>query len=182
MEWLNEPPEWDATDDGLNLTTGDQGDFWRATHYGFIRDTGHFAGHRQDGDFTATVRFDADYEAQYDQAGLMVRVNEENWLKTGIEYFDGHRHFSAVVTREFSDWSVVRWSHDGPVWVRIVRKGTTYAIHASPDGDDWTMVRLLYLPSEGAVMVGPTACSPSRAGLSVRFTRLTLSDPIEFSA
>ena len=38
MEWLNEPPEWSEADGTLTVATGDRTDFWRKTHYGFIRD------------------------------------------------------------------------------------------------------------------------------------------------
>jgi uncharacterized protein len=38
MHWLNEPPEWHEANDALTVTTGAKTDFWRETHYGFIRD------------------------------------------------------------------------------------------------------------------------------------------------
>ena len=41
------------------------------------------------------------YAAWYDQAGLMVRQNAENWMKCGTEFFDGQRHASVVFTRDF---------------------------------------------------------------------------------
>src|ERR1043166_99071 len=37
------------------------------------------------GDFTAELRVAARYEALYDQAGLMVRIDEANWVKAGVE-------------------------------------------------------------------------------------------------
>ncbi|MCC9174886.1 DUF1349 domain-containing protein [Arthrobacter sp. zg-Y179] len=42
MSWLNEPTSWKADGDSLTLETAASTDFWRKTHYGFIRDTGHF--------------------------------------------------------------------------------------------------------------------------------------------
>ena len=39
--------------------------------------------------------------------GLMLRINEEHWIKTGIEYVDGVYNFSTVVTDVQSNWSVV---------------------------------------------------------------------------
>ena len=39
---------------------------------------------------------------QYDQAGLMVRLDPQHWLKCGIEYVDGRQCASAVVTRRLS--------------------------------------------------------------------------------
>ena len=41
MEWLNEPPSWREEGGVLSISTGEKTDFWRTTHYGFIRDDGH---------------------------------------------------------------------------------------------------------------------------------------------
>jgi hypothetical protein len=78
--WHNEPPVWAWADGALTLTTGEKTDFWQDTFYGFRRDDGHFLGCAVTGDFTASVTFDAAYEQLYDQAGLMMRSDAENWL------------------------------------------------------------------------------------------------------
>ena len=57
MDWLNEPPEWREEGGELTLVTGDRTDFWRRTHYGFVRDDGHARLAAAEGDFSATVRF-----------------------------------------------------------------------------------------------------------------------------
>ena len=91
----------------LTVKTGDQTDFWRETFYGFVRDDGHFGFTEVTGDFSAAVSFAGDYTELYDQAGMMIRLNAETWLKAGIEYTDGQQHLSVVVTRGVSDWSVL---------------------------------------------------------------------------
>ena len=55
------------------------------------------------GNFVFQARVNGEYAALYDQAGLMVRQDAENWMKCGTEYFDGSRHASVVFTRDFSD-------------------------------------------------------------------------------
>ena len=40
--WLNEPERWTAQGDRLEMVTDRATDFWRETHYGFNRDSGHF--------------------------------------------------------------------------------------------------------------------------------------------
>ena len=112
MRWLNEPPEWSVDDDLLSVTTGERTDFWRETHYGFVRDNGHFFYTETEGDFSAEATFSAEYEHLYDQAGLMLRLNERYWIKAGVEYSDGERLLSTVVTRERSDWSVTSLDAD----------------------------------------------------------------------
>ena len=105
--WLNSPPAWSGDARRLEVTTGAETDFWQTTFYGFQRDSGHAYLQPVSGDFTLSARVKGEYEALYDQAGLMLCLDERNWIKTGIEYTDGMMHFSVVVTREVSDWSVI---------------------------------------------------------------------------
>jgi uncharacterized protein len=108
MSWLNEPKAWTASGNRITMTAEAKTDFWRVTHYGYITDNGHFYFVERDGDFTATVKVQGQYAALYDQAGLMVRIDEQHWIKTGIEWVNGTELVSTVVTRAVSDWSGVR--------------------------------------------------------------------------
>jgi regulation of enolase protein 1 (concanavalin A-like superfamily) len=67
--------------------------------------TGHLRYRTVQGDFTAELSFSGAYRELYDQAGMMLRIDERNWLKAGIEFVDGRQMLSVVVTRDFSDWS-----------------------------------------------------------------------------
>ena len=104
--WLNPPETWSADDAQLRVTTDEKTDFWRKTQYGFIRDSGHFFGTGIDGDFTAQLHVAAQYSSLYDQAGMMVRIDEQNWIKCGVEFSDGQLLLSTVLTLEKSDWAV----------------------------------------------------------------------------
>ena len=75
MEWLNEPPSWREEGGVLSISTGEKTDFWRTTHYGFIRDDGHLRFADVKGDFTAELSFLGTNEYLYDQAGKMVRID-----------------------------------------------------------------------------------------------------------
>ena len=74
------------------FTTARDTDFWRRTAYGFIHDDGHFLGAPLGPAGALEVTFRADLEAQFDQAGLMLRAGPETWLKTGVELSDGQRY------------------------------------------------------------------------------------------
>src|ERR1700745_4437319 len=119
MPWLNEPPIWNIDSDRLRVVTGPKTDFWRVTHYGFIRDNGHFYYEERTGDFTIQVKIDAKYQALYDQAGVMIRLDAANWIKAGVEYTDGSPHLSAVVTREFLVLLVLLASSLCAGWFRV---------------------------------------------------------------
>lgn len=89
MQWLNEPAQWSETGNQIVVTTAPKTDFWRITHYGFIRDDGHFYFQRVNTDFVVEVKIYGNYKDLYDQAGIMIRADEKHWIKTGIEYVDG---------------------------------------------------------------------------------------------
>ena len=107
MKWMNEPASWKRSGDRLLVRSRAKTDFWRKTFYGYITDNGHLFYVPVSGDFVFQARVNGEYAALYDQAGLMVRQNAENWVKCGTEFFDGQRHASVVFTRDFSDWSTM---------------------------------------------------------------------------
>ena len=173
--WLNEPTKANATDTELSVTTDANTDFWRETHYSFVRDSGHFYAFRADCDFTAQVRIQAHFAHLYDQAGLMVRLNERRWVKTGIEFSDGYGLLGSVLTDEASDWAT--WRYDGnpsDFWIRVTVQSGVLRIQASGDGQTWPLVRLCPFPEADHYLVGPMCCTPERAGLEVRFSQWQL--------
>jgi uncharacterized protein len=176
--WLNEPAKWSATTDELNVTTDGKTDYWRETHYGFVRDNGHFLRSVATSGFTAQIRFRAVYSHLYDQAGLMIRVDERNWVKTGIEYTDGECALSTVVTSGKSDWSVGRLKGDpGDVRLRVTVSKGSLRIQASTDGVFWPLFRLAPFHEGGRYEVGPMCCSPERAGFECRFSEFLVGPP-----
>jgi uncharacterized protein len=176
LAWLNEPAEWSERRGVLRVVTKPGSDFWRRTHYGFERDNGHLYAHRATGDFVAEVEVAGDYRTLYDQAGIMVRVDEATWMKCGIEFVDGRQFASAVVTREYSDWSVAPLPDLPPaVRFRVARRGDTLEVSWSRPDEDWTMLRLGHLPMGASVLVGPMAASPEAAPFAVRFSGWSLT-------
>jgi len=173
MPWHNEPHRWRQSGGTLTLRTDPHTDFWQATGYGFVRDNGHFLGEPATGDFRAEVRVAGQYRDLYDQAGLMVRLDAQNWLKCGIEFVEGVQHVSAVATREFSDWSVIPLPDNPPaIHLRLDRKGDGLEVYFSVDGTRFTLARLAYFPPVPEVLVGPMACSPEGEGFEVEFSGL----------
>ncbi len=170
MLWFNEPPQWDVQGDILHFRTEPHTDFWRKTHYGFTRDNGHFYYELVKGDFDVEVKVSGEYTDLYDQAGVMIRIDEQNWLKTGIEYVNGVQHISAVFTREFSDWSVTPLPENpSMIWLRLTRRAEAVEVHYSLNGVDYTLLRMGYLLPEETAGVGLMAASPEGAGFPVTF-------------
>jgi uncharacterized protein len=177
MQWLNEPPQWRIEGDKITVSTAAKTDFWRKTHYGFIRDSGHFFYQRIEGDFTINVKFSGQYAALYDQAGVMVRLDETTWMKCGVEYVNDVQQASVVVTRDFSDWSVVSLADNPPsFWLRVTRHEGSMEVYYSLDGSEYTMQRIAYLSPDG-VDVGLMCASPDGDGFTVVFEGLSVTTP-----
>lgn len=174
--WLNRPTVVQAERDRLVLTTEAGTDFWRRTHYGFIRDTGHFLGFEVGPNFAAEIRIRARYETLYDQAGLMLRAGPELWVKAGVEFSDDCPRLAAVVTDHRSDWSLSVAPGDlSDVWLRMMLKDEALRIQASTDRRTWTLLRLAPFAAQGRPLtVGPMCCTPERAGLDVELSDLRI--------
>jgi hypothetical protein len=174
-QWLNEPRSWSAGD-ALTVHTDPNTDFWRTTHYGYVRDSGHVLSRAVAGDFRLVTTFAGAYTHQYDQAGAMLRIDAENWIKTGIELVDGGQQAGVVVTRGVSDWSVVDIPNAEQISIAIERSGDAVTVRYGLDGaEPTTMLRLAYFPPEVPTWAGVMCASPDGPGYSVRFDRLEIT-------
>jgi uncharacterized protein len=185
MKWMNDPESWQRSGDRLIVRSRPKTDFWRKTFYGYITDNGHFFHLTVKGDFIFQARVNGKYAALYDQAGLMVRLNPENWVKCGTEFFDGARHASVVFTRDFSDWSTMTdLSNDQAVYWRVTRTRDALEVACSLDekAADFQVIRQGYLvPSEEAE-VGIMCASPEGNGFECGFDHLQLARPTPSAA
>lgn len=170
MQWLNEPPQWSESQHRLMVKTAPDTDFWRVTHYGFIRHTGHFYFDTIQSDFTVDVAIAGQYRDLYDQAGIMLRYDEHTWLKTGIEYVDGLQNLSVVVTRDYSDWSVIPLTVPLSVLrLRVVRRQEAVQIFYLDEQNQPVMIRMAYFPVVQPLQVGMMCASPQGQGFEVTF-------------
>jgi len=176
--WLNEPATWSLDDNQLHVVTDKATDFWRETHYGFIRHNGHFFFLESTGDFTAQVHVRARFETLYDQAGLMIRLDGETWLKAGIEYNDGAPMLGSVLTVGKSDWATGPFNGDpADFHLRVTVADDVLRLQYSTEGVHWPLVRLAPFPKAASYQVGPMCCTPERAGLHVSFSDFSLAAP-----
>lgn len=177
--WLNRPRKSTITADTLDMTTDKGSDFWRETFYGFTRDSGHFYGMPAPARFTAQLRIRAAYEKLYDQAGIMVRIDEGRWVKAGIELSDGRAMLSSVLTDGRSDWATAPYTGDPKdFWMRATVADGVLRLQVSNDGKIWPLVRLAPFPQAQSYLVGPMCCTPERQGLKVRFSDWQLGPPL----
>lgn len=170
MSWFNEPSSWKVSDGKLEMFVTPQSDYWRETHYGFTADDGPFYYTTRGGEFEVSVKITGEYKTRYDQMGMMLRIDEKQWIKTGIEYVDGKYNYSTVITDNKSSWSVIELSEQPKsVWIKVIRRLDAVEIFYSFDGENYTMSNLSYLKSNIPVKVGMMAASPDGDGFKAIF-------------
>ncbi|MEX2565803.1 MAG: DUF1349 domain-containing protein [Cyclobacteriaceae bacterium] len=176
FSWMNEPGKWEENEGKLIVRTRSKTDFWRRTHYGFIRDNGHFWYITQKGETEISVKISGKYKDLYDQAGMMLRIDDENWIKAGIEFVGGVQQASAVVTRKFSDWSVIALP-DNPasLWIKAKKGSEDVEISYSTDSVNYHLLRLAYFPPSKEFFIGLMAASPEGVGFDVVFEDFQIS-------
>ena len=170
MQWFNEPSQWEIKDKKLTLFATPQSDYWRIAHYGFTVDDAPFLYPTYGGEFEAKVKITGDYRERYDHAGMMIRIDHENYITTGIEYVDGKYNLSAVVTHHTSDWSVITLDRAVPfIWIKAVRRLDAVEIYYSYDDQTYTLMRIAWLQDNTPVQVGLMAASPDGQGFQASF-------------
>ena len=170
MEWLNEPASWQRNGDVLRVNVDPDTDFWRATGYGYVHDNGHVYGDRLPGDLDVSVRIRGAFASQYDQAGIMLRADEQTWLKTGLEFFEGRSRLSTVLTIGWSSWMVA----DLPpgtdeVTLRVSRRGDAVEVRYVAGDGAAELAALVFMPPDREVLAGIVCAAPAGTGFGVAF-------------
>jgi uncharacterized protein len=156
----------------LTAIAAEGSDAWRTTAYGFVHGSEHALLAPLAVGEAMEVTFTADWAAEFDQAGVFVRIDDRRWVKAGLEYADGHMGLGAVVTDDLSDWSVGQideW-RTASVTMRVSRWPDALIIRARADGGDWRLVRLAPFDSSEDAAAGPFLCAPTRSGFAATFT------------
>jgi regulation of enolase protein 1 (concanavalin A-like superfamily) len=182
LKWLNPPSSWSVQADQSVLVVEPSGssDFWQRTHYGFQADSGSFLYIVLDYNFRMSTRVRLQPRHQYDQAGLMVRISPECWIKTSLEHeTEQPSMLGAVVTNGgYSDWSTQAFQGD-TIDFRIDRAGADYLVYWRQPEQQWQQLRMCHLHEDNGktpVLAGLYACCPKQAGLIAKFEHLTI-DP-----
>lgn len=175
MQWFNEPQKWDIKNNVLSMNVTPQSDYWRISHYGFTVDDAPFLYTTYGGEFEAKVKISGDYKVRFDQSGLMLRIDHENYIKAGIEFVDGKYNLSTVVTHKTSDWSVITLDKPIPfVWIKAIRRLDAVEIFYSFDDKEYIMMRNAWLQDNHPVMVGLMGACPDGNGFTAKFENFSV--------
>ena len=174
VKWLHEPERHEEKNGRIILYTEPGTDFWQNTYYGVRKVNGHaLLMDTAEEEFSFSVKTTFASESIYDQCGVMVYLDEENWCKACVEYEteESQKLGSVVTTLGFSDWASADIS--GKVkrmYYRVSRRGNDYLIENSTDGQNYHQLRMFHLlGGNEKIGIGIFACSPSEKGFKAVF-------------
>lgn len=183
LSWENEPENWNLGGNGLKIHPEGKTDFWQRTHYGMQNDNGHFLKiARKENKFSLTTRVRYRSRNEFDQAGLMVRITPQNWIKTSVEFQpDAPDKLSVVVTNlGYSDWSCQDFTNpDNEIILRIKAERPDFIIEYKLPGspENWTLIRIAHLHTDHPdipIQAGIYCCSPGDEGFQAEFDYLEI--------
>jgi len=183
-KWLNQPEKFELTEDKLTIETEPGTDLWQRTYYGFQNDNAPGFLTETEGDFTFQVKTQFDSGFMYDQCGILLYHNSDNWVKVSVEYEnEAFARLGSVVTNlGYSDWATT----DIPasvkeMWYRLSRRGQDFLAESSTDGVHFKQMRIfhMHIPLE-TVRVGVYACSPLQSSFKATFSEFKMG-PCEWA-
>ena len=181
LRWTRPPRDFTVSPEEIRITTEPGTDLWQRTYYGFQNDNAPVLQLETDETrFSFTVRTDFDSKHRFDQCGVAVYLDSENWLKASIEYENAeYQRLGSVVTNlGYSDWA----TSDIPasvrsMWYRLSRREADYCIECSTDGVHFQQMRICHLHAgTGRIRFGVYACSPENSSFEARFSCMALTD------
>ncbi|MBU3133012.1 DUF1349 domain-containing protein [Clostridium gasigenes] len=153
-KWVFEPKNYVIGNNNIEIITDPNTDFWQRTYYGFRNDNAHGLYITTDQRyFSFTVKTEFNSTALFDQCGVVIYQNSENWVKTGIEFHDNNRSWlgSVVTNHGYSDLATVDIGASLKcMWYRLNRRESDYCLENSFDGINFKQMRIFHLFMERA--------------------------------
>ena len=181
LQWIRAPKAYSIGEEEITITTQPNTDLWQRTYYGFQNDNAPVLQLKTDERyFSFVVKTDFASKHRFDQCGVVLYLDSENWLKASIEYEnDQFQRLGSVVTNHgYSDWATT----DIPasiksMWYRLSRRESDYCIECSEDGVNFKQMRICHLwEGAGEITFGIYACSPEASSFEAKFTHMEITE------
>ena len=181
LRWVREPKQYTVTDEKIEIVTEPYTDLWQRTYYHFRNDNAPVLQmETKEKFFSFTVKTDFDSVGRFDQCGVAVYLDSDNWLKASVEVENGQfQHLGCVVTNNgYSDWSTQEIAADvKTMWYRLSRREDDYCVECSMDGQRWQQLRVCHLwQGGGTIRFGIYACSPENSSFQAAFTHMEVTE------
>ena len=179
--WINKPNTFEITDTTLRIITDPGSDFWQRTYYGFKNDNAHaFVMPVMDDQFSFTVKTEFAPEKLFDQCGIVIYQNSDNWVKASVEFDNEEfsRLGSVVTNLGYSDWASVDVDPKlTTMYYRLSRRGQDFLIEYSENGEPYKQMRILHMHEKiESSNIGVYACSPLESTIKAEFSQLNFGD------
>lgn len=181
LQWTREPAGYTISADKIEITTAPHTDLWQRTYYHFRNDNAPVLQmETEEKFFSFTVKTESQSHHRFDQCGIVMYLDSENWLKASIEYEnDKFGHLGSVVTNNgYSDWATTEIDANiKSMWYRLSRREDDYLIECSPDGVTFKQMRVCHLwQGSGKIRFGIYACSPEESSFKATFTDMQMTE------
>ena len=180
FSWTRVPKSVEEKDGKLFVVTSPHTDLWQRTYYHFRNDNAPvFQMQSDEKYFSFTVKTEfTDAKHRFDQCGIVMYLDSENWLKASVEYENERfSHLGSVVTDGgYSDWATTEADNKVRVmWYRLSRREDDYRIECSRDGINFSQMRICHMSKGGSrVSFGIYACSPEDSSFKAVFSDFSL--------
>ena len=179
--WTREPLEYSASADKIEITTKPHTDLWQRTYYHFRNDNAPvFQMETDEKYFSFTVKTEFDSKHRFDQCGIAMYLDSENWLKASIEYENERfQYLGSVVTNNgYSDWATTEIDANiKSMWYRLSRREDDFRIECSQDGVDFKQMRICHMwNGSGRIRFGVYACSPEDSSFRAVFSGMEITE------
>lgn len=181
LEWTRKPKAWSVEDGRVEIITSPYTDLWQRTYYHFRNDNAPVLQMTTDERyFSFVVRTEFESSHRFDQCGIVMYLDSENWLKGSIEYENEEfQHLGSVVTNNgYSDWATMAMDASvKSMWYRLSRREDDYCIECSPDGVCYSQMRVCHMwKGGGQIRFGIYACSPEDSSFKAVFTDMEITE------
>ncbi len=181
MKWVREPKEYTVADDRIEIITSPHTDLWQRTYYHFRNDNAPALQFETDEKyFSFTVKTEFFSKHRFDQCGVVMYLDSDNWLKASIEYENEvFQHLGSVVTNNgYSDWATTEIDASvKSMWYRFSRRLDDYCLECSDDGITFRQMRVCHMwHGDGVIRFGIYACSPENSSFKAVFTNLNVTE------
>lgn len=181
LVWTRPPERFSLTGEKIEIWTQPHTDLWQRTYYGFQNDNAPVLQMKTDERyFSFSVRTAFESRHRFDQCGVALYLNSDNWLKASIEYEnEEYQRLGSVVTNHgYSDWATTDIPADiKEMWYRLSRRESDYCLECSKDGKIFRQMRICHLwEGAGEISFGVYACSPEASSFRAEFTDLELTE------
>lgn len=181
--WIREPKKFELYDDEIRMMTEPGTDLWQRTYYGFQNDNAPVLQMKtSDKYFTFAVKTEFDSKHRFDQCGIVIYLDSDNWIKASIEYENEEiqRLGSVVTNHGYSDWATTDIDASiKEMWYRLSRRESDYYIEYSEDGLHFKQMRMCHLWNGAEeISFGIYACSPVESSFQAVFSHMQVTDCI----